>query len=334
MSIKNNNIDHSKFLVSIVTITYNHQKYIINTIEGVLMQEYRGPIEFIIANDNSQDNTDKIIHQYLNKRTIPSNIEIKYRCHEENKGVSSNFIWALKQAKGKYIALCEGDDYWTDPLKLRKQVEFLEKNRDYSLCVGGFTEFNVYTKETKDILIVPKKAIDNFGYSFTLADTKTWITKTLTAVFRNEKNILKQLEQYQFTRDTHLFYHILKTGRGYYFNSIFGVYNIHEGGVNSMKKGAVNTLASYRIYKELYEYNNDSFSKYMFFRSSLNLLNLKLYERNNIHFIRTQILLKDTVCLMTTFKDILFLVRSLIPNKLVAIIKRILKRRSNITLSK
>ena len=119
--------------VSVVTITYGHEKYITETLDGVLMQQYDGPVEFIIANDNSPDATDEVVKKYFLENPAPSNFEIKYTKHETNKGMMPNFIWALEQATGEYIALCEGDDYWTDPLKLQKQVEFLESNPDFVL---------------------------------------------------------------------------------------------------------------------------------------------------------------------------------------------------------
>ena len=120
--------------VSVVTITYGHQDYILDTLKGVLMQEYNGEIEFIIANDNSPDETHRVVTEFLNTNSIPPRFEIKYTKHDKNLGMMQNFIWALNQSKGKYIALCEGDDYWTDPLKLQKQVDFLEENGGYVAC--------------------------------------------------------------------------------------------------------------------------------------------------------------------------------------------------------
>lgn len=120
--------------VSVVTITYGHQDYILDTLKGVLMQEYNGEIEFIIANDNSPDETHRVVTEFLNTNSIPPRFEIKYTKHEKNLGMMPNFIWALKQATGDYIAMCEGDDYWIDPLKLQKQVDFLDANEDYVAC--------------------------------------------------------------------------------------------------------------------------------------------------------------------------------------------------------
>lgn len=112
-------------------ITYGHEQYIEESINGVLSQIFNAEVELIISNDNSPDNTEIIIQNLIN--THPNGHWIKYIKHDENKGAIPNFTWSISQAKGKYIAICEGDDYWTDPLKLQKQVDFLELNPKYSL---------------------------------------------------------------------------------------------------------------------------------------------------------------------------------------------------------
>jgi glycosyltransferase involved in cell wall biosynthesis len=121
-------------LVSVVMITYNHEAFIAEAIEGVLMQEVDFPVELIIADDCSPDRTSEIVQGYLD--THPKGHWIKYTRHDKNKGMMPNFVWALEQARGEFIALCEGDDYWTDPLKLQKQLDFLESNK---LCSYVFT---------------------------------------------------------------------------------------------------------------------------------------------------------------------------------------------------
>ena len=114
----------SEILVSVIMITYGHEMYIKEAIDGVLMQECDFKLELIIANDNSPDNTDNVVKEII--RSHPRGNSIKYTCHEANIGAQVNFNWAASQATGKYIALCEGDDYWTDPLKLQKQLDVLE----------------------------------------------------------------------------------------------------------------------------------------------------------------------------------------------------------------
>ncbi|HMP32617.1 MAG TPA: glycosyltransferase, partial [Saprospiraceae bacterium] len=121
-----------KPMVSVVMITYKHEAFIREAIEGVLMQECDFDVELIIADDGSPDDTSSIVQNIIS--THPKGHWIKYTRHQENKGMMPNFIWSLQQCKGKYIALCEGDDYWIDPLKLQKQVDFLEENKEYSMC--------------------------------------------------------------------------------------------------------------------------------------------------------------------------------------------------------
>ena len=118
-------------VVSVIMITYGHEKYIAQAMDGVLMQQTRFPVELIIANDCSPDRTDFIVQKYISEN-IKRDL-IRYFNHEKNLGMMPNFIFAVRKSKGKYIAMCEGDDYWTDPLKLQKQVDFLEKNTRYSM---------------------------------------------------------------------------------------------------------------------------------------------------------------------------------------------------------
>lgn len=122
----------SSLLVSVCMITYNHERYIRDAVEGVLMQETDFGYELVIANDCSPDNTDSVVEEYLQNH--PKGNSIKYFSHKGNLGMMPNFQFAVQQCTGKYIALCEGDDYWTDSRKLQMQVDFMEANPDCSLC--------------------------------------------------------------------------------------------------------------------------------------------------------------------------------------------------------
>ena len=115
-----------KPLLSILMITYNHESYIEQAIKGVFSQKVNFPVEFVISNDCSTDKTHQKIEEIL--KDSPENFTIKYYNHTENLGMMENFIFSLKQCHGKYIALCEGDDYWIDNNKLQKQVNFLAAN--------------------------------------------------------------------------------------------------------------------------------------------------------------------------------------------------------------
>ena len=119
-------------LVSIICATFNHENYIAQTIEGFLMQITNFSFEIIICEDKSTDGTARILKEYENK--YPKLFVTFY--HEENlysKGVDFFQTEAFPIANGTYIAYCEGDDYWIDPLKLQKQVDFLEENSEYGM---------------------------------------------------------------------------------------------------------------------------------------------------------------------------------------------------------
>lgn len=127
-------------LVSICSITYNHAPYIRECLDGFLMQKTTFPFEIIIHDDCSTDGTDEIIREYAKK--YPDIIKPIFETENQySKGVRGMFTkYCYPQAEGKYIALCEGDDYWTDPLKLQKQVDFLEEHPDYSMVFTNAIE--------------------------------------------------------------------------------------------------------------------------------------------------------------------------------------------------
>ena len=116
-------------MVSICMITYNHENFISESIDSILIQETTFPYQLIIGEDYSTDETRVICEEYALKH--PNQILLLPSV--KNLGVIPNWIRTMKSCKGKYIALCEGDDYWTDPYKLQKQVDFLEANPEYVL---------------------------------------------------------------------------------------------------------------------------------------------------------------------------------------------------------
>jgi glycosyltransferase involved in cell wall biosynthesis len=165
--------------VSVCIVTYGHEKFIAQAINGVLMQDCDFEVELIIANDCSPDNTDEVIQNILVNHPLAS--RIKYIKQDENLGMISNFIFAMKECKGKYIALCEGDDYWTDPLKLQKQVDFLEANPDYVLCFHQVNILKINGEIVDDFIT---KVPENYETIETLARLGNYI-HTPSVVFRN-----------------------------------------------------------------------------------------------------------------------------------------------------
>lgn len=120
-------------MVSICCLVYNHEPYLRECFDGFLMQKTTFPIEILVHDDASTDHSADIIREYTAK--YPGIFKPIYQMENQySKGVPISATYQFPRAKGKYIALCEGDDYWTDPFKLQKQVEFLEANSEFSLC--------------------------------------------------------------------------------------------------------------------------------------------------------------------------------------------------------
>jgi glycosyltransferase involved in cell wall biosynthesis len=123
----------TKPVVSVCCWTFNHKKFIRKALKTILMQKTAFPVEIILHDDASSDGTDRLIKTY--KKKYPNLIKLMARKKNQYSVVGSLFIEPiLKRASGKYIAFCEGDDYWDDSLKIQKQYECLEKNPDFSMC--------------------------------------------------------------------------------------------------------------------------------------------------------------------------------------------------------
>lgn len=116
-------------IVSVLITTYNHEKFISEAIKGALAQKTNFDFEVVIGDDCSTDNTREICLQYQSK----FHEKIKLILHEKNIGLISNYCETLSRCKGKYIAQCDGDDYWIDPYKLQKQVNYLESKKDFTM---------------------------------------------------------------------------------------------------------------------------------------------------------------------------------------------------------
>jgi glycosyltransferase involved in cell wall biosynthesis len=166
-------------MVSVSMIIYKHEAYIKEAIEGVLMQETNFEFDLILADDCSPDKTPDIINEII--KNHPKGFRIKYFRHKKNIGMQPNGIFACKNCTGKYIAICEGDDYWTDPLKLQKQVDFLEANPDYVLC---FHPINILKTDGSIVDDFITKVPENYETQETLARLGNYI-HTPSVVFRN-----------------------------------------------------------------------------------------------------------------------------------------------------
>ncbi|HET7118091.1 MAG TPA: glycosyltransferase [Hanamia sp.] len=139
-------------LLSVCFITYNHEKYIEESLESILNQRTSFDYEIVIGEDFSTDRTREIVFQYEKK--YPEKIRVI--TGEYNVGSQKNILRTLENCSGKYIAAIEGDDYWTDNLKLQKQVDFLEKNIEYSMVCHDALKVNTINN-TSSLFFGPTK---------------------------------------------------------------------------------------------------------------------------------------------------------------------------------
>ena len=142
-------IKNDEILVSISCLAFNHAPYIKKCMDGFIMQEVNFSFEVLIHDDASTDGTTDIIREYEKK--YPNIIKPIYE--EENqwqRGRRGSSIFNIPRAQGKYIAFCEGDDYWTYPLKLQKQVDYLETHPEYDMVCTRFQQLYQESGEIED----------------------------------------------------------------------------------------------------------------------------------------------------------------------------------------
>lgn len=241
-------------MVSVDMITFNHEKFISQAIEGVLMQKTKFRYELVIGEDCSSDNTSNIVKEYAQK--YPD--IIKARCNVLNMGMMANAVKTLKECTGKYIALCEGDDYWTDPYKLQKQVDFLEANPNYSLC---FHDAIVYCENKKFPPYFFCKDLSKT--TFHVDDViKAWLMPSASIVFR--KDLLYPLPSWFkeiYNGDYALQLLLILKGKFYFIDQLMSVYRQHETNLSATVNGSEVNKSLIQLFKLYDEYTNNEYSK-------------------------------------------------------------------------
>ncbi|MEW4925275.1 glycosyltransferase [Algibacter sp. 2305UL17-15] len=213
-------------LLSVCLITYNHKDFIRQAIDGVLMQEVDFSYELIIADDFSTDGTRDILLEY--KAKYPD--VIKLILQECNIGPAKNWMDLITSpdSKVKYIAYFEGDDYWTDTLKLQKQVDFLESNLNYSICFhkvkilrdDTFLEDTITEARYNNIKELPASVEDLL--------TQGNFINTASAVFRN--NNIKFPFEFSYSTVGDYFLHIINAQYGF-IKQLDEVMSVYRKGV-------------------------------------------------------------------------------------------------------
>ncbi|MDD2947524.1 MAG: glycosyltransferase [Rugosibacter sp.] len=264
-------------LVSICCITYNQAFFLSEAMDSLLSQETDFPFEIIIGDDASSDGTNVIIEQYKSRYDSL----IKTIVNDINIGAIANISKVMSLASGKYIAICEGDDYWHDPKKIQLQVDFLERNPSFSMCCHDYKVRrgdDVFANDSPcgfDILSIDE-------YAKTMPNIQT-----LTVLFKNElKPLIPENMIQKVTGSVFMFLRLAEIGNIKYIDIPLATYRVHGAGIWSGKtmreKGEmalqnINAMQEYffnkpkilRLLTERYIYQSVAFSNHSILKFSL-----------------------------------------------------------------
>ena len=275
-------MDTQKYTVLTRCMTYNHAPYIVDAMNGFCIQETSFPVVSVIIDDASTDGEQEVIQKYVQenfnlqdnkvvRREETDDYKLVFAQHNTNKNCFFAVIFLKYNHYGKkekrpyyaewldaakYVAYCEGDDYWTDPHKLQKQVDFMDSHPEYGFCCHRFKIFeqdeqtfrqeygHTYYKEGENLEITKELYL------------RVWVTQMLTTMFRqNLYNIAINAcrEKYHSVRDTYLYYEFLHLGKGISLNHNMGVYRWHQGGIAIGQDGYTRYKTGVKIYTNLYK---------------------------------------------------------------------------------
>ena len=241
-------------LVTVFNWAFNHKDFIRESIESILSQKTNFRVEIIIHDDSSTDGTKEIILEYQHRfPNLFNNI-----LQEENQWSQGKSVMVplFENTRGKYIALTHGDDYWTDPYKLQKQVDFLENNNDFSIC---FTDYKVFEEGSKNFYYPDLKNKYKNKSVFSRNDIiLSNFIPTATVMFKTRKEVFSKLDPNLYPGDW--FLHILNSEYGKIKFLLFEstVYRKHDGGVCSATSPIINNqkyLKSIKKFRKVYSKN-------------------------------------------------------------------------------
>lgn len=236
----------NKPLVSVVMLAYNHEKFIAQAIESVLMQQVNFTYELIIGEDLSKDKTLQIALDYKTK--YPEIITVLE--DKVNLGMALNARRVTECAQGKYIATLEGDDFWTDKNKLQTQVDFMEANAGFSVC---FHNANVLPEY--DSSIQPYLQNNLSKDVFTINDVVgTWFMATCTLLFRRDF-IIPLPAWFNNVASGDIVYIVLLAAKGHikFIDKVMATYRLHSAGISFLhvgKKRLTDRVAMYHLLDE------------------------------------------------------------------------------------
>ncbi|WP_299334731.1 glycosyltransferase family 2 protein [uncultured Psychroserpens sp.] len=274
-----------KPLVSIITITYNHIDYIQQCLDSLINQDTNFEFEILLGDDCSNDGTRELCIDYAKK--YPSVIRLFLHERENNIAIDGrpsgrfNYVYNFTKAKGKYIAVCEGDDFWVDSKKLQKQIDFLEINPTYSFC---WTRFNVLNNSTGELQLdfngkyfSDDSDIVDFDFERSL---KGWHIGNLTLVYKKEWLDISIHNKFKYFRDIYIIAQLLKKGNGACLNFVGAHYRQHGSGIHSSISVFEGFKLGYFTHREIYKDNaKNKFLKRKYHLSFQNYVNALIVDR-------------------------------------------------------
>lgn len=224
-------------LVSVCCLVYNHEPFLRECFEGFVMQKTNFPIEVLVHDDASTDHSADIIREYTEK--YPDIFKPIYQTENQySRGVDICGVYQFPRVCGKYIAMCEGDDYWTDPLKLQKQVDFLEENKDYSMCFHKVSILSYFTSSC----MRDNYYIETRDYSSDEVFEK-WIVPTCSIVcIREVFNYQIKGPERKLNGDIFLVLSCAAMGKIRGMSEFMGTYRIHSSGITYDKRVSVSRI--------------------------------------------------------------------------------------------
>lgn len=247
--------------VNVIITAFNHEKHIASAIESVLAQETNFSFKIIIGDDCSTDGTSEIIKDYQSREPQ----KIKAFFHPKNlgsKAATGNWCFLFKQVNAEYIALLDGDDYWTDSLKLQKQVDFLEKNEDYVICFHNVKVVYEDFPDKTHLFNMGKRSIDK--ETFTIHDiiSDLALMHTSSVVFKN--NLIEGLPDWfnnVRSGDIALFHLIAQHGKIGALKDVMSVYRKNKYSITNFSIDRIDTQAYIYLYNSLNKHFNYKYNR-------------------------------------------------------------------------
>jgi len=242
---------NDEIMVSVVCDVYNHEPYLRQCFDGFVMQKTNFKFEILVHDDASTDKSADIIMEYTNK--YPNLFKpIIQKENQYSKGIGIWKTYQFPRVKGKYVALCEGDDYWTDSMKLQTQVDYMETHLGYTMCFHNASILN----ET-DVPQFPITPIAEGDYNKNQIFEK-WIVPTASVMFKYDILMEITKERQVFSGDINLFLTCASLGKIHGFYKRMSVYRIQH---NGLTLGRLN-ISRANVYKKELEQSKFLFEKF------------------------------------------------------------------------